>query len=102
MDEFGAALRARLAAASAIFVDTVSAEPTAAIGRALLMVTEAPHAAVFFRSPTGIVTCPWSHKLSAAYLSRLTTPDGVNPWLHIALHPDLKPMDFPKGRAQRF
>jgi len=68
----------------------------AAIGRTLLLVTGAPRAAVFFRSLSGAVTCPWSHNLSDAYVRGLVTPDGVNPWAHLLRYPELECMDLPK------
>jgi GAF domain-containing protein len=68
----------------------------AAIGRTLLLVTGAPRAAVFFRSPSGAVTCPWSHNLSDAYVRELVTPAGVNPWAHLLRYPELECMDLPK------
>jgi hypothetical protein len=89
----------RLAGAKEILA-SAEAAPVAAIGQALLALTEAPHAAIFFRSPAGLVTCAWSHKLSDAYLRRLETPNGVNPWFHIMRHPDLKPMDLPRSRTK--
>jgi hypothetical protein len=98
--EHRATLLVRLAAAGDMLMGASRAEAIAAIGGALLAVTDAPRAAVFFRSPTGAVTCSWSHNLSDAYVRALATPDGVNPWLHIMRHPDLKCMDLPKGRTR--
>ncbi|HEV2281274.1 MAG TPA: HD domain-containing phosphohydrolase [bacterium] len=79
---------------------TPAESPVAAIARALLVLTEADHAAIFFRSPTGIVTCPWSHNLSERYVAELVTPNGVNPWIHILRHPELTCMDLPKARRR--
>lgn len=69
----------------------------ATVGRALLMATQAPHAAVFLRAPSGVVTCPWSHNLPDAYVRDLITPDGVNPWIHLMKHPELTCVDMPKN-----
>lgn len=66
----------------------------AAIGRALLTLTDARSAAVFFRSASGAVTCPWSHNLSDAYVGELVTPAGINPWLHLLRCPELTCMDM--------
>lgn len=92
-----AAFTARLAAAAEMLAGPIGAESAPAIGRALLTVTEVPRAAVFYRSPSGIVSCPWSHGLSDTYVRELVTPDGVNPWAHIMRHPELRCMDLPKG-----
>jgi len=94
-----ATLMALLAAAREMLTAAPAADPVSAIGRALLAVTGAPRAAVLFRSPTGFVTCPWFHNLSDAYVQGLRTPDGVNPWMHIMRHPELRCMDLPKGRT---
>lgn len=92
-------LRTRLAAASEMLAGATAGDDSASsIGRALLAVTEAPRAAVFLRSPNGVVTCPWFHNLSDAYVRELHTPNGVNPWMHIIRHPELRCMDLPKGR----
>jgi hypothetical protein len=78
------------------------AEAAAAeIGRALLALTGAPRAAVFFRAINGRVTCPWSHSLSDAYVKELITPDGVNPWAHLMRYPELQCMDMPKNGRSR-
>ena len=95
------AFATRLAEAGKMLRSGAPAEsPVAAIARALLVVSEADHAAIFFRSPTGVVTCPWSHNLSEQYVAELATPDGVNPWIHILRHPELTCMDLPKTRRR--
>jgi HD-GYP domain-containing protein (c-di-GMP phosphodiesterase class II) len=100
----GAAQRtflARLAAAGEMLTSPAPAEsPVAAIARALLALTEADHAAIFFRSPAGVVTCPWTHNLSERYVAELVTPNGINPWIHILRHPELACMDLPKTRRR--
>jgi len=94
-------LPARFAAATKMLADTASAESVVAtIGRALLFLTEAEHAALLFRSPTGFVTCPWSHNLSGAYVGELVTPKDANPWMHILRHPEISCMDLPKTKRQ--
>ena len=94
-------LRARLAAANKVLADTSSAESAvAAIGRALLLLTEADRAAIFLRSPTGLVSCPWSHNLSDEYVRELVTPENTNPWMHILRHAELTCMDLPKTKRQ--
>lgn len=91
----------RLAAAGEMLTSATPADsPVVAIARALLVLTEADHAAIFFRSPTGVVTCPWSHNLSERYVAELVTPAGVNPWIHILRHPELTCMDLPKTRRR--
>lgn len=91
----------RLAAAGEILTSATPADsPVVPIARALLVLTEADHAAIFFRSPTGVVTCPWSHNLSERYVAELVTPAGVNTWIHILRHPELKCMDLPKTRRR--
>lgn len=89
----------RLAAANEILSSAPWPEPAVAVGRALLLLTEAPRAAVFFRSPDGAVTCQWFHNLSDAYIRTLGTPRGSNPWLHIMRHPELQCLDLPKKRG---
>src|SRR5215469_12484615 len=95
-------LMARLVAVS----DTLRLSPSsgsaaAAVGRALLMLTGASRAAVFLRSQSGIVTCPWHHNLSEEYIGRLQTPAGANPWAHISHHPELACMDLTaRGRIK--
>jgi len=100
----GAAQRtflARLAAAGEMLTSPAPVEsPVAAIARALLALTEADHAAIFFRSPAGVVTCPWSHNIPERYVAELVTPNGVNPWIHILRHPELACMDLPKTRRR--
>ena len=92
---------ARLAAAGEILTTAAPGEsPVAAVARALLVLTEADHAAIFLRSPTGVVTCPWSHNLSEQYVAELVTPSGINPWIHILRHPELTCMDLPKTRRR--
>lgn len=94
-------VRARLAAANKMLTDTASAESVfAAIGRALLLLTEAERAAIFLRSPTGLVTCAWSNNLSDEYVSELVTPENANPWMHILRHAELTCMDLPKTKRQ--
>ena len=94
-------LRARLAAANKILTDTASAESLVeAIGRALLLLTEAERAAIFLRSPTGLVTCAWVHNLSDEYVTELVTPEKTNPWMHILRHAELTCMDLPKTKRQ--
>jgi hypothetical protein len=92
---------ANFAAAEEMLAGATSAASAAeAIGRAVLMLTGAPRAAVFFRSSKGAVTCPWSHNLPDTYLRELVTPDGINPWIHLMRCPELMCMDMPKsGRA---
>jgi len=91
----------RLAAAGEMLTSPAPAEsPVAAIARALLALTEADHAAIFFRSPAGVVTCPWTHNLSERYVAELVTPNGINPWIHILRHPELACMDLPKTRRR--
>ncbi|HEV2284327.1 MAG TPA: GAF domain-containing protein [bacterium] len=90
--------RANLTAAEEMLAGAASAESAAeAIGRAVLMLTGAPRAAVFFRSSKGAVTCAWSHNLPDAYVRELVTPDGVNPWVHLMRCPEFTCMDMPKG-----
>jgi predicted nucleic acid-binding Zn-ribbon protein len=97
-----ATLMARLVAVSETLRRSPSLEmAAAAVGRAVIMLTNAPRAAVFLRSPTGVVTCPWSHNLSAEYVGRLRTPDGANPWAHLSHHPELTCMDLPARRGIR-
>ena len=80
-----------------ILAGAVSMESgAAAIGRALLTLTEARSAAVFLRSATGAVTCPWSHNLSDKYLGALVTPADVNPWVHLLHCPELTCLDMQK------
>lgn len=94
-------LRARLAAANKMLADMASAgSAVAAIGRALLTLTEAQRAAIFLRSPTGLVTCLWSHNLSDEYVRELVTPENTNPWMHILRHAELTCMDLPKTKRQ--
>lgn len=94
-------LSARLAAATKTLGDAASVEPVVeAIGRALLFLTEAEHAALFLRSPNGLVSCPWSHNLSDLYLHDIVTPKDANPWLHILRHPELSCMDLPKTKGE--
>lgn len=93
-------LSARLAAATKMLADAASVEPVATIGRALLFVTKAERAAIFLRSRTGLVTCPWSHNLSDAYVQDLVTPKDANPWMHILRRPELSCMDLPKTKRQ--
>jgi GAF domain len=94
-------LSARLAAATKMLADAASAEPVVVtIGRALLFLTNAKHAAIFLRSPNGLVTCPWSHNLSDVYVQDVVTPKGANPWVHILRHPELSCMDLPKTKRQ--
>ena len=89
---------ANLAAAEEMLTGaTTAASAAEAIGRAVLMLTGAPRAAVFFRSSKGTVTCPWSHNLPEAYVGNLVTPDGINPWVHLMRCPELRCMDMPKG-----
>jgi GAF domain-containing protein len=88
---------ASMMAAGEILAGAVSMESgAAAIGRALLTLTDARSAAVFFRSPSGAVSCPWSHNLSDAYVGDLVTPAGINPWLHLLRCPELTCMDMQK------
>lgn len=95
-------LAARLAAATTMLGDTASVEPVVVtIGRALLFLTEAEHAALFLRSPSGLVSCPWSHNLSDLYLQDIVTPKDANPWLHILRHPELSCMDLPKTKGEK-
>ncbi|HKX19918.1 MAG TPA: GAF domain-containing protein, partial [bacterium] len=95
-------MRARLVAASEALARATSAESAAAAtGSALVALTGAQHAAVFFRSTNGVVTCPWYHHLSESYVRELTTPDGVNPWVHLVRHPELACMDLPRGGRKR-
>lgn len=90
---------ARRTAASELLAGATSAEsPAEAIGRAVLILTDAQRAAVFFRSPNGLVTCPWSHNLSEAYVGEMITRQDDNPWAHILRYPELSCMDLPKGR----
>ncbi len=73
-----------------------------AIGRAAVELSGAQRAAVFLRSPSGVVTCPWSQGVSEAYIAQVVTPKGAaNPWAHVTQHPELVCMDLPKRqRAQ--
>ncbi|HLY22430.1 MAG TPA: GAF domain-containing protein [bacterium] len=90
--------RANFAAAEEMLTGATSAASAAeAIGRAVLLLTGAPRAAVFFRSSKGTVTCPWSHDLPDAYIGELVTPDGINPWVHLMRCPEFTCMDMPKG-----
>lgn len=94
-------LSARLAAATEMLDNARSVEPAViTIGRALLFLTNAERAAIFLRSPSGRVTCPWSHNLSDAYVQDIVTPKDVNPWMHILRHPELSCMDLPKTSLQ--
>ena len=94
-------LSARLAAATEMLDSATSVEPAVmTIGRALLFLTNAERAAIFLRSPSGHVTCPWSHNLSDAYVQDIATPKDVNPWMHILRHPELSCMDLPKTSLQ--
>lgn len=77
------------------FTDDISA--AGEIGQALVALTGAPRAAVFFRSIDGRVTCPWHQNLSDGYLKELITPDNANPWTHLMRYPELVCMDMPKG-----
>jgi hypothetical protein len=84
-----------------MLADADSVEPVVAtIGRALLSLTQARHAAIFLRSPNGLVTCPWSHNLSDVYVQDIVTPKDANPWMHILRHPELSCMDLPKTKRQ--
>lgn len=95
-------LSARLAAATEMLGDAASVEPVVVkIGRALLFLTGAEHAALFLRSPNGLVSCPWSHNLSDRYLQDIVTPKDANPWLHILRHPELSGMDLPKTKGEK-
>jgi GAF domain len=95
-------LSARLAAASKMLADAPPGEPVVVtIGRALLFLTETEHAAIFFRSPNGFVTCPWSHNLSDVYIQDIVTPKNANPWVHILRNPELSCMDLPKTKRQK-
>ena len=95
-------MRARLVAASEALARATSAESAAAAtGSAVVALTGAQHAAVFFRSTNGVVTCPWYHNLSESYVRELITPDGVNPWVHLVRHPELTCMDLPRGGRKR-
>ncbi len=71
---------------------------TQAIGRAALALSEGQRAAVYLRSASGVVTCQWSQGLSREYVTRIVTPEGTNPWVHLSRYPDLMCMDLPKGR----
>lgn len=94
-------LSTRLAAATKMLVDAASVEPAVVtIGRALLFLTKAESAAIFLRSPNGLVTCPWSHNLSDAYVQDIVTPKDANPWMHILRHPELSCMDLPKTKLR--
>jgi SPOR domain/GAF domain len=94
-------LSARLAAAAKMLADAVPVEPVlVAIGRALLFLAKAEHAAIFLRSTKGFVTCPWSHNLSEVYLKDIVTPEKANPWIHIMRHPELSCMDLPKTKRE--
>lgn len=94
-------LSARLAAATKMLADAASIEPVVVtIGRALLFLTKAEHAAIFLRSPNGLVTCPWSHNLSDVYVQDIVTPKDANPWMHILRHPELSCMDLPKTKGE--
>jgi GAF domain/SPOR domain len=95
-------LSARLAAATKMLADGASVEPgVATVGRALLFLMNTRHAAIFLRSPTGLVTCPWSHNLSDVYVQDIVTPKDANPWVHILRHPELSCLDLPKTKRQK-
>ena len=95
-------MRARLVAASEALARATSAESAAAAaGSALVSLTGADHAAVFFRSTNGVVTCPWYYHLSEGYVRELITPEGENPWIHLVRHPELACMDLPRGGHKR-
>lgn len=88
---------ASMNAAGEILAGAASPESgAAAIGRALLTLTDAGSAAVFFRSTSGAVTCAWSHNLSDRYVGELVTPAGINPWLHVMRCPELTCLDMQK------
>ncbi len=72
-----------------------------AIGHAALALSGAQRVAVYLRSPSGIITCPWSQGISPAYTAQIVTPKGANPWTHLARHPELTCMDLPKGRRDQ-
>jgi len=94
-------LSARLAAVTKMLADVASVEPVVVtIGRALLFLTKAEHAAIFLRSPNGLVTCPWYHNLSDVYIQDIVTPKDANPWIHILRHPELSCMDLPKTKRE--
>jgi putative nucleotidyltransferase with HDIG domain len=69
-----------------------------AIGQAAADLSGAGRVAVFLRSASGVVTCPWSRGLSASYVGELCTPDDAAPWAHLTRHAELACMDLPKSR----
>ncbi len=77
------------------------ASVASAMGHAALALSGAQRVAVYLRSPSGVITCPWSQGLSAAYTAQIVTPKDANPWTHLARHPELTCMDLPKGRRDQ-
>ena len=71
---------------------------SAAIGQAAEELGGATRVAVLLRSANGIITCAWSHGMSAAYVGELATPDGAAAWSHLARYAELACMDLPKSR----
>jgi len=69
-----------------------------AIGRAAADLSGTDRVAVLLRSANGVVTCPWSHGMSTAYVAEIATPEGAAPWPHLARHAELACMDLPKNR----
>ena len=69
-----------------------------AIGQAAAELSGTGRVAVLLRSASGVVTCPWSHGLSTAYVAEIATPDGAAPWTHLTRHAELACMDLPKNR----
>ena len=69
-----------------------------AIGQAAEELSGARGVAVFLRSPNGVVTCPWSHGISPAYVADVSTPDVAAPWAHLGKQAELAGMDLPKGK----
>ena len=69
-----------------------------AIGQAAADLSGADRVAILLRSASGIVTCPWSHGMSTAFVAEIVTPDGAAPWAHLARHAELACMDLPKNR----
>ena len=69
-----------------------------AIGRAAADLSGADRVAVLLRSASGVISCPWSHGVSTAYVAEITTPEGAAPWSHLARHDELACMDLPKQR----
>jgi putative nucleotidyltransferase with HDIG domain len=69
-----------------------------AIGQAAADLSGAGRVAVLLRSASGVVTCPWSHGLSPAYVAGIATPDGASPWAHLSRYAELACMDLPKNR----